>query len=79
MISIKLIKDICMGSYIHILISLKLLVSNRLYKVLIDPIFYSYIAFVVVDEVYLLTDWGETFYIVYIQLFKVYLVLVNKP
>jgi hypothetical protein len=45
-----------MGSYIYILISLELLVSNKLYKVLIDPTFYSYIALIVVNKVYLLTN-----------------------
>jgi len=68
-----------MGSYIYILISLELLVSNKLHKVLVNPIFYSYIALIVVNKVHLLTNWGETFYIVYTQLFKVYLVLVDKP
>ena len=46
-ISVKLIKDIYIGSYIYILISPKLLVSDKLYKVLIDLIFYSYIALIV--------------------------------
>ena len=55
-----------MGSYIYILISLELLVSNKMYKVLIDLIFYFYIAFVVVNKVHLLINWGETFYIVYV-------------
>jgi len=45
-----------MGSYIYILISLELLVSNKLYKVLIDPIFRSYVALIVVNKVYLLTN-----------------------
>jgi len=55
-ISIKLIEDIYTGSYTYILISLKLLVNNKLYKVLIDLIFYSYIALIVVDKVYLLIN-----------------------
>ena len=55
-ISVKLIKDICIGSYIYILISLELLVSNKLYKVLIDLIFYSYIALIVVNKIHLLTN-----------------------
>ena len=55
-----------MGSYIYILISLELLVSDKLYKILVDLIFCFYIAFVVVNKVYLLTNWGETFCIVYI-------------
>ena len=79
MISAKLIKDIYIGSYIYILISLELLVSDRLYKILIDLIFYSHIALVVVNEVHLLINWGETFCIIYTQLFKVHSVLVNKP
>jgi len=45
-----------MGSYIYILISLKLLVSNKLYKVLVDPMFRSYIALIVVDKVHLLAN-----------------------
>ena len=65
-ISAKLIKDIYIGSYTHILISLELLVSDKMYKVLIDPIFCSHIALIVVDEVHLLTNWGETFRIAYI-------------
>ena len=68
-----------MGSYIYILISPELLVSNRLHKVLVDPIFRSHVALVVVDEVHLLANWGETFRIAYTQLFKVRSVLVNKP
>jgi len=68
-----------MGSYIYILISLELLVSDKLHKILVDPIFRFYIALVVVDKVYLLANWGETFYMVYAQLFKIRLVLVDKP
>jgi len=56
MISAELIKDIYIGSYIYILISLELVVSNKPYKVLIDPIFYSYITFIVANKVYLLTN-----------------------
>jgi len=41
--------------------------------------FYSYIALMVVNKVHLLADWGETFRIAYAQLFKVRLVLVDKP
>ena len=78
-ISAKLIKDICTSSYTHILISLELLVSDKLYKVLINPIFHSHVAFVVVDEIHLLANWGETFHIAYAQLFKIHLVLVDKP
>ena len=78
-ISVKLIKDICIGSYIYILISLELLVSNKLYKVLVDPMFCFYIPLIVVNKVHLLTNQGETFCIAYVQLFKVCLVLVNKP
>ena len=55
-ISVKLIKDIYTGSYIYILISLKLLVSNKIYKVLIDLIFHSYVALMVVNKVYLLAN-----------------------
>ena len=55
-----------MGSYIYIFISLELLVSDRLYKVLVDPIFRSYIALVVVNKVHLFINWGETFRIAYI-------------
>ena len=68
-----------MGNYIYIFISLELLVSDKLHKVLIDLIFYFYVAFIIVNKIYLLANWGETFYIVYIQLFKVRSVLVNKP
>ena len=65
-ISAELTEDIRTGSYTHILISPELLVSDKLYKVLIDLIFYSYIALMVVNKVHLLTNWGETFYIIYI-------------
>ena len=68
-----------MGSYTHILISLELLVSNKLHKVLVDLMFRFYIALVVVNKVHLLANQGETFYMAYAQLFKVHLVLVNKP
>lgn len=78
-ISAELIEDIRTGSYTHILISPELLVSDKLHKVLIDPIFHSHVALVVVDEVHLLADWGETFRIAYAQLFKVRSVLVDKP
>ncbi|OCK90892.1 uncharacterized protein K441DRAFT_731042, partial [Cenococcum geophilum 1.58] len=78
-ISAELIEDIRTGSYTHILISPELLVSDKLHKVLIDPIFRSHVALVVVDEVHLLADWGETFRIAYTQLFKVRSVLVDKP
>ena len=78
-ISAELIEDIRTGSYTHILISPELLVSDKLHKVLIDPVFRSHVALVVVDEVHLLADWGETFRIAYAQLFKVRSVLVDKP
>ena len=68
-----------MGSYIYILISLELLVSDKLHKVLINSVFLFHVTLVVVNKVYLLTNWGETFYIAYAELFKVRLVLVNKP
>ena len=42
-----------MGSYIYIFISPEFLISNKIYKVLIDLIFYSYIALVVVNKVHL--------------------------
>ena len=68
-----------MGSYIYIFISLEFLVSDKLHKVLVDLIFRFYIALMVVNKIHLLANWGETFRIVYIQLFKVHSVLVNKP
>ena len=56
------------GKYIYILVSLELLVSKKFHKILTNPTFYLYIKLVVINEVYLVANWGESFQNTYTQL-----------
>jgi len=78
-ISAALLSDIRQGVYTHILISPELLATPALHEVLIDIHFRSHVALVVVDEVHLLSDWGQTFRPSYAQLFKIRALLGYKP
>ena len=55
----------------YILVLPKLLLSKRFYYILIQPAFRSHISLVVINKYYLVINWGKSFWLYYIQLFKV--------
>ena len=67
-ISVYLLGEIHIKVYTYILISLKLLVHKKFYKIFIYPTFRIHVGLVVINEVYLVADWGGLFQSLYIQL-----------
>jgi len=55
-ISARLLREIRIRVYTHILILLELLVSKRFYKTLTNPAFYTYIRLVVINKAYLIAN-----------------------
>ena len=55
-ISARLLREIRIGVYTYILISLELLVYKKFYKILTNLTFYIYISLVVIDEVYFIAN-----------------------
>ena len=55
-ISACLLQKIRIKVYTHILISLKILVSKRFYKTLINPTFRAHIGLVVINKIYLIAN-----------------------
>ena len=55
-ISAALLRDICMGKYKHILLSLELLAGKKFYKILTSPTFYAHVGLVIINKVYLVTN-----------------------
>ena len=78
-IFVRLLREIRIRVYTHILISLELLVSKRFYKTLTNPAFRMYIRLVVINKVHLIANQGGLFQSLYIQLQKVQLLLGRKP
>ena len=78
-ISTRLLREIRIGVYTYILISLELLVSKRFYKTLTNSTFYIYIGLVVINKVHLIANQGGLFWNLYTQLQKVRLLLGRKP
>ena len=78
-ISIRLLREIRIRVYTHILISLELLVSKRFYKTLTNPTSRAYISLVVINKIYLIANQGGSFQNSYIQLQKVRSLLGRKP
>ena len=70
-ISKRLLGEIRIGVYTHILISLELLARKKLYKILTYPTFRAYISLVVINKVHLIANQGGLFRSSYIQLQKV--------
>ena len=65
--------------YTHILLSSELLVGKKFHSILTDSTFCSHVKLVVIDEVHLVTDWGQFFCVVYTQLWKLWMLLGQKP
>ena len=78
-ISARLLQEIRIRVYTHILILLELLVSKRFYKTLTNPAFYVYISLIVINKVYLIANQGGLFRSSYIQLQKVRSLLGRRP
>ena len=78
-ISARLLQEIRIRVYTHILISPELLVSKRFYKTLTNPTFYIHIGLVVINKVHLIANQGDLFRSSYIQLQKVWLLLRRRP
>jgi len=55
-ISIRLLREIRIRVYTHILISPELLVGKRFYKTLTNPAFYMHISLVVINKVHLMAN-----------------------
>ena len=66
-----ILKYIKAGQFIYILVLLELLLSKWFHYILTWPAFYLYIFLVVIDEYYLVINWGKSFRPYYVQLFKV--------
>ena len=77
-ISVALLRDIRIGKYTYILLSLELLASKKFYKVLTNLTFCSHVVLVIINEVYLVTNQGESFQKVYTQLCKAQILLGQK-
>ena len=69
-ISAAMLVNICRDVYTHILLSPELLVGKKFHSILINSTFCSHVKLVVVDEMHLVTDWGQFFHAAYIQLWK---------
>ncbi|OCK88050.1 P-loop containing nucleoside triphosphate hydrolase protein, partial [Cenococcum geophilum 1.58] len=78
-ISARLLREIRIGVYTHILISPELLVGKRFHKTLTNPTFRAHVGLVVIDEVHLVANWGGSFRNSYTQLWKVRSLLGRKP
>ena len=55
-ISARLLREIRIRVYTHILISLELLVSKRFYKTLTNPIFCAHVGLIVINKVHLIAN-----------------------
>ena len=55
-ISIRLLREIRIRVYTHILISLEILVSKRFYKTLINLTFYTHVSLVVINKVHFIVN-----------------------
>jgi len=55
-ISARLLREIRIGVYTHILISLELLVGKRFYKTLTNPTFRAHVGLVVINKVHLIAN-----------------------
>ena len=60
-ISARLLREIHIGVYTHILISLEMLVSKRFYKIFINPTFRAHVSLVIINKIHLLANWGGSF------------------
>ena len=78
-ISACFLQEIYIKVYIYILILLELLVSKRFYKIFINPTFRAHVGLVVINKVYLMVNQGGSFQSLYTQLWKVWLLLRQKP
>ena len=74
-----MLDNIYIGKYIYIWLSLELLASKKFYNILISSTFRTHIGLVIVNKVYLVTNWGRVFWFIYIILYKVRLLLGLKP
>jgi superfamily II DNA helicase RecQ len=66
-----ILKHIKAGRFTRVLVSPELLSSKRFHDILPWPAFRSYVSLVVIDECYLVANWGKSFRPHYAQLFKV--------
>ena len=78
-ISERLLGEIRIGVYTHILISPELLAGKKLHKILTHPTFRAHVGLVVIDEVHLVANWGGSFRSSYTQLWKVRSLLGRRP
>ena len=78
-ISKRLLGEIRIRVYTHILILLELLAGEKLYKILTHPAFRAHVSLVVINKVYLIANQGSLFRSLYTQLQKVRLLLGRKP
>ena len=78
-ISARLLREIRIGVYTHILISPEMLVGKRFHKILTNPTFRAHVGLVVIDEVHLVANWGGSFRSSYTQLWKVRSLLGRRP
>ena len=77
-ISARLLQKIRIRVYTYILILLELLVSIIFYKTFINPTFRVYVGLVVINKIYFIVNWGDSFQCLYIQLQKVRLLLGRR-
>ena len=79
MISTAMLVNIHRGVYTHILLSSELLVEKKFHSILIDSIFCSHVKLIIIDEMHLVTDWSQFFHVTYTQLWKLQMLLDQKP
>ena len=78
-ISKRLLGEIRIRVYTHILISPELLTREKFHKILTHPTFRAYVSLVVINKVHLIANQGGLFRSSYIQLQKVRSLLGRKP
>ena len=78
-ISKATLHDICIGHYTHILVSPELLTGKKFRHLLQDPHFRSMVKWVVVDELHLVSIWGDSFRKSYAMLEVIRHTLGHKP
>ena len=64
--------------YTHILLSSKFLIEKKFHSILIDFIFCNHVKLIIVDEMHLVTDWSQFFHAIYIQFWKLQMLLDQK-
>ena len=78
MIFIIILINICKNMYTHILLLSELLVEKKFHSILINFTFHSHVKLIIINKIYLMTDWNQFFHAMYTQLWKLQILLDQK-